>query len=166
GLSFGPVDRVYVYNSTFSNTHGTKPEHGIDIEPQSQGLSRNIRIEASRMIGNKGNGLEMSANVSGVVLASNTLKGNHGYGVYIRATANSASITGNLITENDFDGIYLTSPAHDVRIASNKIIYNSTRWFVTNQKSIYTLTSSPRDLDIDPRARNISLSGNTLSPKP
>ncbi|MFC5437418.1 right-handed parallel beta-helix repeat-containing protein, partial [Rhodanobacter umsongensis] len=166
GLSFGPVDRVYVYNSTFSNTHGTKPEHGIDIEPQSQGLSRNIRIEASRMIGNNGNGLEMSANVSGVVVKWSTLKGNHGYGAYIRATASNAWIAGNLITENDFDGIYLTSPAHDVKITNNKITYNSTRWFVTNNKSIYTLTRSPRDLDIDPLAQNITLSGNTLSPQP
>ena len=166
GLSFGPVNRVFVYKSTFSNSHGTKPEHGIDIEPQNQGLARNIRIEASSMTGNASNGLEMSANVSGVVVTSSTLKGNHGYGVYIRATANNLSLTGNLITANDFDGIYLQSPAHDVKITSNKITYNSTRWFVTHHKSIYSLTTSARDLDIDKRARNISLSNNTLSPKP
>jgi parallel beta helix pectate lyase-like protein len=166
GLSFGPVNRVYVYKSTFSNTHGTKPEHGIDIEPQNQGLAQNIRIESSSMIGNNGNALEMSDNVSGVVVKWSTLKGNHGYGAYIRATANNAWLAGNLITENDFDGIYLQSSVHDVKITSNKITYNSTRWFVTNQKSIYSLTRSPRDLDIDPRARNITLSGNTLSPQP
>jgi len=166
GLSFGPVDRVFVYKSTFSNTHGTKPEHGVDIEPQIQGPARNIRLEANTMVGNRGNGLEMSDNVSAVVAKSNTIKGNHGFGVLIGGTSNNAWVTNNLITENGLDGVSLVSPARSIKITSNKITYNSTRWFVTNNKSIYTLTSSSRDLDIPRTLRDITVSGNTLSPRP
>ena len=166
GLSFGPVDRVFVYKSTFSNTHGTKPEHGIDIEPQVQGPARNIRIEASTMTGNRGNGFEMSDKVSGVVVKSSTLKGNHGFGVLIGGTSNTAWITGNLITENGLDGVSLVAPTRSVKITGNKVTYNSTRWFVTNHKSIYTLTSSTRDLDIPRSLSNITVSGNTVSPRP
>ena len=166
GLSFGPVNRVYVVNSTFSNTNGTKPEHGIDIEPQVQGPSQNIRIESSNMFGNRGNGLEMSNNVSGVVAVSNTLKGNNGFGVLIGGTSNNVSFTSNVVTENGLDGISLRSPTKSVKVIGNTATYNSTRWFVTNKKSIYTKTSSARDLDIPGSLRNITVSGNKLSPKP
>lgn len=165
GLSFGPVNRVYVYNSTFSNTHGTKPESGIDVEPSVQGTSSNVRIEKSTLSGNAGSGLEMQAHVTGLVLASNTIKGNKGFGVYSNGAA-SSQVAGNVVTENGLDGIAVTSASHDLRITSNKATYNSTRWFVTNHKSIYTLTSSPRDLQISRSARNISMSSNTISPKP
>ena len=82
GLSFGPVNRAYVVNSTFSNTHGTKPEAGIDIEPSTRGKAGNIRIERSTISGNAGSGIELQAHVTGLVLTSSTVKGNHGFGVY------------------------------------------------------------------------------------
>jgi hypothetical protein len=166
GLSFGPVNRAYVVNSTFSNTNGTKPEHGIDIEPQVQGPSQNIRIESSNMIGNRGNGIEMSNNVSGVVVKSSTIKGNNGFGVLIGGTSYNTWIAANVITENGLDGVGLVAPSHDVKVTSNTITYNSTRWFITNNKSIYTLTSSTRDLDIPSSLVNITVTGNKLSPKP
>jgi len=166
GLSFGPVNRAFVYKSTFSNTNGTKPEHGIDIEPQVQGPSTNIRIESSVMNGNRGNGLEMSDNVSGVVLKSSTLKGNNGFGVLIGGTSSNAWLAANLITENGLDGIALVAPTRSIKITSNTVTYNSTRWFVANNKSIYTLTSSTRDLDIPSSLSNITVTGNKLSPTP
>jgi polygalacturonase len=165
GLSFGPVSRVYVYGSTFSNTHGTNPEAGIDVEPSVQGTSSNIRIEKSTVTGNAGSGLELQAHVTGLTLVSSTIKGNKGFGVYNNGVM-SSQMAGNLITENGLDGIAATSASHDLRINSNKVTYNSTRWFIANRKSIYTLTSSSRDLQISRSARNISLSSNTLSPRP
>ena len=164
GLSFGPVDRVYVVNSTFSNTHGTKPEAGIDIEPSVQGTSSHIRIENSKVIGNAGSGLELQAHVTGLVVKSSTIKGNNGFGVYSNGATN-LWFANNVITENGLDGISIRSTTRDVKITSNKITYNSTRWFFANSKSIYTLTSSTRDLEIGSTA-NIYMAGNTLSPRP
>src|SRR5690348_629094 len=163
GLSFGPVNRVYVVNSTFSNTHGTKPEAGIDIEPSTQGTSKNVRIERSTISGNAGSGVELQANVSGVVIKSSTVKGNRGFGIYGHGVYN-AWFAVNLITENGLDGVALVSPTHDVKITSNTITYNSTRWYIANNRSIYTATSSPRDLQIPSSLSNITVSNNTITP--
>ncbi len=37
GLSLGPCKRVRILDSTFTGTHGTAPESGIDLEPMGQG---------------------------------------------------------------------------------------------------------------------------------
>jgi parallel beta-helix repeat protein len=165
GLSFGPVNRVYVVNSTFSNTHGTNPEAGIDLEPSTQGTAANVRIERTTIAGNAGSGIELQAHVTGLVMASNTIKGNHGFGVYSGGAA-SSTFTGNLVTENGLDGISVRPASHNLRIAGNTVTYNSTHWFTANGKSIYMKVSSARDLDISKSARSISLTGNKLSPKP
>ncbi len=164
GMSFGPVQRVYVVNSTFSNTNGTAPQAGIDIEPSTQGTAQNIRVENSIITGNAGSGMELQAHVTGLVVRSTTIKGNKGFGVYTNGATNLWFAT-NLITENGLDGISIGSATSNTKITSNKITYNSTRWFYANNKSIYTLTSSARDLQIMSTA-NIYLASNTLSPKP
>jgi hypothetical protein len=164
GLSFGPVQRVYVVNSTFSDTNGTAPQAGIDIEPSIQGTAKDIRIEASAMTGNLGNGLELHNNVTGLVVTSSTLKGNKGYGVLSVAESNIA-LTTNLITENWLSGIGMASTTHDVSIDSNTVTYNNTSWFVAHNLSIYTLTYSPRDMTIYPTTWNIALTNNTLTPR-
>lgn len=165
GLSITVVDKVYVYGSVFSNTNGTAPQSGIDIEPMTQGLSKNIRIENSTMTGNMGNGLELHDYVSGLVVKSSTLKQNNGFGV-LSVGAAYGWLAANTITENGLDGVGMASTSHDMKITSNTITYNSTRWFYANNKSIYTLTSSARDLDIGSATYNIYLANNTLSPKP
>jgi hypothetical protein len=165
GLSFGPVQRIYVENSIFSNTSGTAPQAGIDIEPSIQGTARNIRIEASTMTGNAGNGLELHNNVTGLVVTSSTLKGNRGYGVLDVAESN-IYLTKSMITENYLSGIGMSSTSHDVVIASNTVTYNNASWFIAHHMLIYTRTYSPRDIAISPTTWNISFINNKFSPKP
>lgn len=166
GLSVGPVNHLYILNSTFSNTHGTKPQAGIDIEPMStRGLAQNIRIEKSRITGNGGSGVEAQAHVTGLTLTSNTIKGNTGYGVYGNSASHIA-IAGNLITENWLFGVSVKSTTHDVDIVNNTITYNSTRGFYLHNKSIYQLVSGARDIEVASTTRNVHVSGNTISRKP
>lgn len=165
GMSITVVNRVYVANSTFSNTNGTAPQAGIDIEPSTQGTSQNVRVEGSTMTGNAGNGMELHAYVSGLVVAASTVKGNNGFGV-LGVDTGSTTLSKNLITENGLDGMGATGASHDWQVTGNTITYNSTRWFITNHKSIYTLTNSTRDVQINSTAKNIVLTGNILSPKP
>jgi polygalacturonase len=165
GLSLTVVDKVFVYDSIFSNTNGTAPQSGIDIEPMSQGTSSNIRIEKSTMTGNVGNGLVVSAPDTGLVVKSSTVKRNNGFGVLIMG-ATKGWIAANLITENGLDGVGLLKTTNNMKVTSNTITYNSTRWFYANNKSIYTLTNSTRDVQIDSTTYNIYLANNTLSPKP
>lgn len=58
GLSVIDVDRLEVTNSVFSNTQGTRPMAGIDLEPDDvkQRIS-NVRIHNSKFLNNKGPGI-------------------------------------------------------------------------------------------------------------
>ena len=58
GLSVIEVDRLEVTNSVFSNTQGTRPSAGIDLEPDDvkQQIS-NVRIHNSKFLNNKGAGI-------------------------------------------------------------------------------------------------------------
>ena len=159
GLSFGPVQHVYVVNSTFSNTSGTAPQAGIDIEPSTQGIARDIRIEFSTVNGNAGNGVELHENATGVVVKSSTIKGNQGYGVLGMGVI-SAWIAVNHITENRYSGIGMEGTTHDVNITNNAVTYNNTSWFLANNLSIYTLTYSPRDMYVSPTTWNIYVANN------
>lgn len=165
GLSIGPAQRVYVVNSAFLNTSGTAPQAGIDIEPAGQGSSSDIRVEATTLQGNAGNGMELHAHVSGLVVNASTIKGNNGFGV-LGVDMGSATLSKNTITENGLDGVAATRVTHDWQVTGNKVTYNSTRWYIANHKSIYTLSSSARDIQIASSAKNIKLTSNTLSPKP
>jgi hypothetical protein len=74
GLTIGPSQQVYVVNSSFTDSNGIAPQAGIDIEPATQGSTSQVRIENSVLSNNVGNGLEMHANVSGVVLTKTRLR--------------------------------------------------------------------------------------------
>lgn len=58
GLSVIEVDQLEVVNSVFSNTQGTRPSAGIDLEPDDlkQRIS-NVRIHNSKFLNNAGPGI-------------------------------------------------------------------------------------------------------------
>jgi len=49
---------VIIQNSTFSNTNGTAPSSGIDIEPISTLSPQNILIKNCKFVGNYGSGIQ------------------------------------------------------------------------------------------------------------
>jgi polygalacturonase len=165
GLSIGPVNGVYVVNSTFSNSNGTAPQAGIDIEPQSQGIARNVRIENSVLTGNRGNGLEVHANVTGLAVKGSTLKSNYGFGAFV-ADESHGWIVSNNITENGLYGVRLAGTTRYVDLVNNNVTWNSTKGFIARNASIYTKVSGARDIVIASTTSNINVSGNTISPKP
>lgn len=58
GLSLVAIDGVKVYNSTFSNSYGTFPKSGIDIEP-GPGITTNIIIQGCLTYGNSARGIDI-----------------------------------------------------------------------------------------------------------
>lgn len=165
GLSIGPATRVFVYNSTFSNSNGTAPQSGIDVEPQSNGPASFIRIENTVISGNMGNGLNLCAYTSNVVVKRSTIRNNYQYGVF-STDATGTWLAVNLITQNGMDGVALTKANSNYKITSNTINYNSTRWFTSRGLPITTLTRSQRDLEVASTTTNLTLTNNTLSPTP
>lgn len=165
GLSMGPAERVYVVNSTFSDSNGTNPEGGIDLEPSTQGSLSHVRIENCVISGNHGSGIEIQDHVTQLVMKRNTVKGNKGYGILSIAGAHSWYAE-NLITENGLDGFGMRGTSHDNKVTSNKITFNSANWFHARKKSIYTKVNSDRDWEMSSTPYRIALANNRLSPRP
>jgi polygalacturonase len=164
GMTIGPVTQLYVVNSTFSDSNGLAPQAGIDIEPQTQGNVLQVRIENSTLSGNVGNGLEMHANVAGVVLTGSTLQNNQGFGVFDYG-ADNTTITNNNISENYLFGVDMAGNTNNVTIANNDIMWNYDTWFYANHQSIYNEGWDPRDISIESSTWDIGVSGNSISPQ-
>lgn len=80
GLSIIDVDGLFVLNSIFKNTRGTRPSAGIDFEPDDadQKVS-NVKIERSQFLNNAGPGILIAGKrgaVAKVELTRNVFKGN------------------------------------------------------------------------------------------
>ncbi|WP_404649147.1 right-handed parallel beta-helix repeat-containing protein [Dyella flagellata] len=163
GLSILPSTQVYVVNSSFTGSNGTLPQAGIDIEPQTQGVTQNVRLENTTLSGNVGNGLEVHLNVSGLSLNNVTAQNNHGFGVYTGGP-NGVVITNSNITTNYLFGISISSNTNNVQISGNTIEWNYALWFYQHNQSPYNEGWSPRDISIASTATNVAVSNNTISP--
>jgi polygalacturonase len=165
GLSIGPVRGVTVTRSTFSNTHGTKPQAGVDIEPQGQGPARDITFSECTITGNQGSGLEIHENVSGVVLKNCKVQNNNGYGV-LSAGASQLTISENIIAGNGLVGIALSPKTSHARINGNTLAGNSAKYLRRIVSSLRSMNASDRvhNLRIDESSQNITVSGNTFQP--
>jgi polygalacturonase len=165
GLSIGPVKGVTVVDSTFSNSAGTKPEAGIDIEPQAQGVAQNITISHCTISGNHGTGFEMHDNVVGVVVRHCTIQGNVGYGV-LSVGAAQVSIAENHITENGLVGVTIAGNTSGAQVTGNTLTGNSVRYFHRPSSSGASTTTNEHahDLRVDDSTRGVTVSGNIFSP--
>ncbi len=165
GLSIGPVRGVSVIHSTFSHTHGTKPQAGVDIEPQGQGPARDITFSDCTITGNQGSGLEIHSNVSGVVVKNCRIQDNNGYGV-LSVGASQLTISENTITGNGLVGVTISSSTNEVRIAGNSLTGNSTRFLRSLVGSIRSMKMSDRahNLRIAEGAGAVTVSDNTFQP--
>jgi hypothetical protein len=160
GLSIGPAQHIYIVNSTFKDTHGHKPEAGIDIEPSTQGPVDKVRIEHNTFSGNKGNGIELHANISNIVMVRNTLTNNYGFGV-LAVAGGPFGLDSNHATRNGLAGVGMSGSAHNAKIHHNTLQYNSTR-FVSPTKAG---GSSTRDVQVGNNTRAINLYSNIMTPR-
>ena len=103
GITVGKANQVLIDSCIFTNTHGTKPMAGIDIEPDKD-TAQNITITNSEFAFNKGNGIEIFANkrsvVRNVVIHNNFVHHNTYGGYLIRA--NNVDFTNNRIIQNKY----------------------------------------------------------------
>ena len=159
GLSIGPAQHVYVVNSTFKDTRGTLPQAGLDIEPQDQGSANAIRLENNTFSGNRGNGIELHANISDITIRNNNLVGNHGFGA-LAVSAPYLTIGDNHATRNGLAGVGLSGKTHHSTVRDNKLQYNSTRYMSPNVSG----GADNRDIQIGKSTYAITSAGNQLTP--
>jgi len=165
GMSVGPVQRLKIINCTFSGTHGTAPQAGIDLEPMTQGLVRDVEISNCLVTGNKGSGIEVHHNVSGLVIRGCTIRDNKGYGV-LGVHTSDLWVDGNTITGNGLAGVGLGKRSSDVKITGNTLSSNSARRL---RHALKALTSDKGggahadQLRIDSSSSNVHVSANTFA---
>lgn len=164
GLSIGPCKRVRILDSTFSNTHGTKPQSGIDLEPMGQGQASDVLIQGCTLTGNAGCGVEVHHNVSALVIRQCTIRDNAGYGV-LAVRMSDLWLDGNTITGNGLNGVALAGHTSDVRVTGNTLSSNSSR---SVHRALKALTAGraggphTAQLRIDAGTSNVRVSGNTF----
>jgi hypothetical protein len=89
-ITIGKANGVLIDSCILTNTNGTKPMAGIDIEPDKD-TAQNITIQNSLLAYNKGNGIEIYANRSSVVqnvMVKNNFIHNNAYGGYLTRAKN------------------------------------------------------------------------------
>jgi hypothetical protein len=159
GLTLAPSHHVYIYNSTFSHSNGTAPQAGIDMEPQTQGNVDTIRIENSHFISNTGNGIEIQANVSNLLVLNSEFRYNYGFGI-LSVTGGPYTYTTSIFNQNGLAGIGVNGNSHDVLVDGNQITQNSTRYISPTAGG----HANNRDINVSTNATNITLTNDTLTP--
>lgn len=124
GLTIGRSRRVRVIDSEFSDTQGTKPEYGIDIEPDRPGSTDDVVIERCTLRGNRGGGIQVYHRVSNVTIRGCTIE-NNGYGIYTVAASNGV-VAGNTIRSNRHAGVALRGKTSGFRVEANHFKGNNT----------------------------------------
>jgi hypothetical protein len=107
-LTIGHANGVTVDSSTFTNTNGTAPQDGIDIEPDSD-TAQNITIKHCEIAYNHGQGVEEYVNSSSVVqnvtIQDNYIHDNHGHpGWFTRC--HDSNCTYNRMINNTYNTIH------------------------------------------------------------
>ncbi|WP_162247685.1 right-handed parallel beta-helix repeat-containing protein [Lysobacter sp. Root494] len=125
GLTIGRSRRVRVIDSEFSDTHGTKPEYGIDIEPDAPGTADDITIERCVLRGNRGGGIQAYHRSSNVSIRGCTIE-NNGSGIYTVDAVNGI-IADNTIGMNRNAGVALRGRTRGFRVEANRFRGNNTR---------------------------------------
>ncbi|HUB89683.1 MAG TPA: right-handed parallel beta-helix repeat-containing protein [Dyella sp.] len=167
GLSIGPVNGVTISNSTFSNTQGTMPQSGIDIEPQTQGHASNITIDHCTMVDNRGSGLEVHSNVSNVTVKNCSFTNNYGYGVLTVDAPTQVTIINNTVIGNGLAGLSIAGKSSYVRATGNTLGNNSARYPMKadSPQASNTHFIQGRQLEVKDSASQVTASGNTYAPQ-
>ena len=126
GLSICQSRNVRVHDCEFSNTAGTNPQYGIDIEPNRPHGAYNVHIENCLVCDNRGGGIQVYKRVAGVTIKDCTIDRNHGAGIYA-AAARDGIIVGNRIRDNGLAGVALRQESRDFEVRGNRFDNNGTR---------------------------------------
>jgi len=144
-LSLTGGDTLQVYDSEFSNTYGTAPQNGIDIEPMGGANLSNITIDNCLIRNNSGDGIELNANgtatsvtnltVQNCLLAENYW---HGIAVHGSGTIDTGGIYGNAFYQNGNIGLSLADSPTNYTIGALNKDGNFTNNFANNNVGTYS----------------------------
>ena len=158
GLSIGRSRNIRVYDSEFSDTAGTKPQYGIDIEPDSPGGADHIEIRNCLIRGNRGGGIQIFHRVTNVTITGCTIEENHGRGI-LAATGEQGLIADNVIRNNGLVGVTLRERTKDFQVLNNRFAGNGGRPDRSGRRRSKGLTPESA-VQASPDTQGITITGN------
>lgn len=142
GLSIVEANGVLVTDSLFTNTRGTRPSAGIDLEPDGpEQRVVNVSIKNSKFIDNAGPGIEIAGKrgaVAKVELSRNTFRGNRPILVENAPAVKASAICDNRQVSSQTaraEGPYAFADAIDVIVHQNDCESGSDMRFEVNRNT-------------------------------
>jgi hypothetical protein len=127
GLSITNVLGIKVFNSQFLNTNGTKPQCGIDVEPNADfddsGSCDQVWIESCLMSGNEKYGLNVWNRSHNLTITKCYIEKNKSCGMVTRGVT-GLTLTDNSINNNMATGLFLQIETVDADVNGNTFFRN------------------------------------------
>ncbi|MBS1814581.1 MAG: right-handed parallel beta-helix repeat-containing protein [Acidobacteria bacterium] len=174
-LSITQGDGIYCYDSEFSNTYGTLPMDGIDIEPQGSASVNNVVIDNCVIRGNQGNGIE--CNLQGTSLTNLTISNSmvqnnfyNGFWTHMGSggTVDTGSVHGNAFYQNGNYGLVLSDLTTNYTVgdpsANGSLSNNFSNNKTTTGDITYPHTNQTNTKGVPAGSNQISVGTNTQLP--
>lgn len=125
-LSIGYVRDVKIYDSEFSNSNGTTPQCGVDIEPENGNTAYKVLFENCSVRGNARYGMLLYKGSQGVTVRNCTVENNGSCGIVTR-NALATYIVGNTIRNNSATGLFIQDGTRNCQVSQNTSYGNYNR---------------------------------------
>lgn len=136
-MSVGYVNGVKVYDSEFSNSHGTSPQCGVDIEPENGNIAYKVLFENCRINNNARYGMLLYKGARGVTVNRCIVENNGSCGIVTR-NAVATYIANNTIRNNSATGVFIQDGTTNCQVSRNIFSGNYSRQGVVT-RTAFTL---------------------------
>lgn len=136
-MSVGYVRGVKVYDSEFSNSYGTSPQCGVDIEPENGNIAYQVLFENCLVRGNARYGMLLYKGAQGVTVNRCTVEDNGSCGIVTR-NAVATYIANNTIRNNSATGVFIQDGTRNCQVSRNTFYGNYNRQGVVS-RTAFTL---------------------------
>jgi len=154
-LAITNCTNVKVYDSEFSGTHGTKPQVGIDIEPNddihgSNDYCDGVLIQNCVISDNARCGIIIWRRARNVTIRQCVIYRNASCGIFTD-TAKNVTINGNTISHNGANGIHILQGSQDFQVYGNTSHSNYTSLGIKTRSAFDQTGLSPKNVERDIR---------------
>lgn len=126
GLSIGYVRNVNVYDSEFSDSNGTSPQCGVDIEPENGNTAYDVLFDNCVMKGNARYGMLLYKGAQSVTVRGCTVERNGSCGI-VTVDAVATYLHHNTIRYNSATGVFIQDGTKNCQVSANTFYGNYTR---------------------------------------
>jgi hypothetical protein len=144
---------VDVWDSEFSDTRGTTPQSGVDVEPNKDEYGSNdycdkIHFENCIMSGNAQSGIVIWNRARGVTVKNCVMQGNGTSGIFTEG-ANNVLLVGNSISRSGSNGAAIRKNSSNFDIYNNTFYQNYTKQGLKSRNPAFYLTGTSPKVERD-----------------